>query len=407
MKESRTVFKNFSSSFIGTMIGNFFGFALLIYLPNIIGVEKYGIYNFSISYNMYFTMLTDLGIGIYSIKYINNTKDVKDYINKVFSIKILLGVISLILSVLILYILGVDGEKFKFTLIVNISIIATAICIDYFFNALNEMQYSALYTAFRNLIIFLLSIIWVKGEGDLYNVAIIYTVALFISSALLLYIFKQKHFKINIVKVKTSDFKLIKATIPLAISLIMIQINNNFDIIYLSMVKGDKAVGIYSAAYKIINFLIAILVVYFNSAYPTIARLYSEDKILLSQMINKFFRYGLIIVLPITVGGALVSEKLINFIYKIKYADASAVFTVLIFLMLIRFVASTYGAVLLMGSQAKNYTVTVIIGATLNIILNLILAPKFSYIGCSFATVISETIQIFLFYYFCKKEVKY
>ncbi|WP_338595359.1 flippase [Clostridium baratii] len=406
MNESKTLFKNFSSSFIGTVIGNIFAFGLLIYLPNIIGVKNYGIYNFAISYNMYFLILTDLGISIYSIKYINNNKVINKYVNKIFSLKLFLGILSFILSAIILKLSNVSNEKFIFTTIINISIIATSISIDYLFNALNEMKYSALYTSSKNVIMFILTIIFVRNMEHMYSVAIIYTISLFISAFILLYIFNKIHFKIKLRRVELEDFAIIKNTIPLAISLIMIQLNNNFDILYLSFLKGDTDVGIYSAAYKIINFLIALLVVYFNSAYPTISQLYNEDKYRLGDYLKKFFDYGLIIVLPITVGGIMLGDNIVSFLYGSNYENSGTVLKLLVVLIIIRFIASTYGAVLLMGNEAKKYTMVVIIGAIINILFNCLLAPKFSYNGCAIATLISEFIQIILFYYYCNKEVK-
>ena len=66
-------------------------------------------------------------------------------------------------------------------------------------------------------------------------------------------------------------------------------------------------------------------------------------------------------------------------------------------------ITSTYGSVLIMGDGAKDFSKCVFIGATINVILNVILVPYYGSIGAALATLICEVVQgVYLFKYFRK-----
>ncbi|EJT6165214.1 oligosaccharide flippase family protein [Clostridium perfringens] len=190
----------------------------------------------------------------------------------------------------------------------SFSILGTGIFIDYIFNSLNNMKYIGISVVIRNIIFFTLCITFVKNVEQTYLVSLFYSLAIIISSNVLIFIFKKTNFKLKFRKIKLKEFNIVRASIPLAISLFMVQINNNFNIIYLKAIKTQDIVGYYSAPYKIINFLIDVLCIYFNAAYPTIARLIKKNKEELNNYIYKFYYIGVIFVFPIVLGNIIIGN---------------------------------------------------------------------------------------------------
>lgn len=399
MNNVNRLIKNFLSSISGNLVGQAINFFIMMYLPRILGPDGYGIFNFSQSYVMYFYLICDLGLSLYCVREVNqNKQDEKEIINKIYTLKLYLSIISTIIFYVTIIFIS-KSIMVKYALIcVGFSIFFTGITIDYLFNALSDMKYSGIYAAIKNIIFGLLCFLFIKSKNDVFLASLFYTVSLGLAQIYLFIKFRNKYFKLKIVKLAFLDINILRGALPLAISLFMVQINNNFDIVYLSFTKTQREVGYYSAPYKIINFLIAILCIYFNAAYPTIAQLLKNDRNELNQYIYKFYTYGAMVVIPIIFGGIALNDKIINFLFGSQYNPSIILFSILLPLIFIRLVTSTYGAVLIMGEGSKYFSKGVIMGAIINVILNIILTPHYGAKGSAVATLICESIQgVYLF----------
>ncbi|ELC8398754.1 flippase [Clostridium perfringens] len=405
MSEIKILLKNFSSSAIGTLLGQIINFFTLLYLPRVLGPDGYGIFSFSQSLAMYFLLFADLGLSLYCIRNVNQKEEseVENEITSIFSMKIILSIISTIGFILIAMLFNGSNLERKSLFFMSFSILGTGIFIDYIFNSLNNMKYIGISVAIKNTIFFILCISFIKDIKQTYLVALFYSLGIIISSLFLIFIFKKTNFKLKFRKVKLKEFNIIKASIPLAISLFMVQINNNFDIIYLSATKNQDIVGYYSAPYKIINFLIAILCIYFNAAYPTIAKLIKNNKEDLNKYIYKFYYIGVVFIFPIVFGGIVLNKDIIMLLFGSKFAESEMIFVLLLPLILIRMITSTFGSVLIMGEGSKLFSRAVFMGASINILLNIILVPRYEAEGAALATLICEISQGILLYIYFRK----
>jgi O-antigen/teichoic acid export membrane protein len=407
MNHLNMLIKNFTSSAFGNIIGQILAFFTLLYLPNVLGPSAYGIYNSAVALMMYFFLLCDLGLSIYCIREVNKKNNGDAIINKIFMLKFYLSILSSILFVIICILVYRDTlERITFVSM-SVGVFSMGVYIDYAFNAKNDMKYIGRGNIIKNLLFFIFVIIFIKTKNDIYYATILYSLSLMITSLYLILAYNKRYHKLKFTKIEINDIKLIKYALPMAISLLMVQINNNFDILYLSFVKGKEIVGYYSAAYRIINAIITIMVFYFNSAYPTISELHNKNKEMLKNYMEKFYVIGAAFIFPITFGGIALGNKIILLLYSQNYFPSIRAFKILLVLLIIRYISSVFGAVLIMGNESKKFTMCVIIGAIINVILNIVLVPKYSFIGSSFSTIVCEMVQMLLLFYFCFKDIKF
>ncbi|GAH67637.1 unnamed protein product, partial [marine sediment metagenome] len=106
--------------------------------------------------------------------------------------------------------------------------------------------------------------------------------------------------------------------------------------------------------------------------------------------------------IPIGIGTTLLADRIILLIFGIEYAQSIIALQVLIWTMVLTFAGAAF--VKLFESINRQIVITKISGicVIVNILLNLFLIPKFSYVGASIATVITEFIlvgSIFIFAY--------
>jgi O-antigen/teichoic acid export membrane protein len=110
--------------------------------------------------------------------------------------------------------------------------------------------------------------------------------------------------------------------------------------------------------------------------------------------------------LPITVGTTLIAPQIMELFGGRQYLPYSAqALAVLIWFLPFSYVNSVTQYVLIAVNQQRFLTVAFLIGATFNIIANLLLIPRYSFMGAATVTVLSEIVLFAPFYYSVRKNV--
>jgi len=197
----------------------------------------------------------------------------------------------------------------------------------------------------------------------------------------------------------------IKEALPFFLSSVFSVIAFKIDIVMLSMMKGDVVVGWYSAAYRLMEVLIFIPAAFANSIYPVFSNFYISSKESLKLLYQKFFKYLSIIGLPIAVGTTLLANKIILIIYKSGFLHSIIALQVLIWIIPIIFLTYMFGTILASINRQDLTLKSISLCMSLNVVMNLILIPRYSYIGASIATIVTELLSFILGYYFLSKLI--
>ena len=155
---------------------------------------------------------------------------------------------------------------------------------------------------------------------------------------------------------------------------------------------GDFATGIYNATYKLINVLTLFYAIYTAVFFPIMSKQYKKGGSLLTLSFEKSTKFLSMITIPIAVACLFYSNDIIHFIYGHQYDQAGVVLQILIWTVCFLFINGAASTSL--NASHKEYSVTKIylVAAIFNVILNLFLIPKYSYIGASISTVLSEVL---------------
>jgi O-antigen/teichoic acid export membrane protein len=198
------------------------------------------------------------------------------------------------------------------------------------------------------------------------------------------------------------DFDFWKSTIKIALPMGMLSlfalIYIRIDTIMLSMMKGDAVVGWYNAAYNLVLAFTPIPQLFMNALFPLMSSYYVSSKDSLKIAYEKSFNYLFILGLPLAVGTTLLAERFILLFYGEQFYPSIIALQILAWDILLIFSCMCFAFIL--ASIDKQNQMAVIAGcaAFINVILNLFLIPSFSYIGAAIATIITETILIFLYF---------
>jgi O-antigen/teichoic acid export membrane protein len=160
--------------------------------------------------------------------------------------------------------------------------------------------------------------------------------------------------------------------------------------VMLSLMKGDEVVGWYNAAYRLVFSLGIIPSVYFSAAFPVMSKFFITSHESLRLINEKSIKYMCIVALPMAVGTSLLASKVVPLVFGAGYQNSVIALQLLVWAVAFVFISSAFAR--LFESLNRQMIVSIVAGscAFINVALNLILIPNFSYKGSCIATVATE-----------------
>jgi len=194
-------------------------------------------------------------------------------------------------------------------------------------------------------------------------------------------------------------------TIPFGLNSLIVFPFVRFDIILLSKMTTMAAVGLYSAAAKLMEVFLVVPIVFFAIMLPQVARHMAEmTEDSLDRLRVSFERYFMIVI-PIGVGAICFAQPAILLVYGAAFVDSIVLLKIHMVAYLILTIDVAFSLVLKAAGFQKNDLYISLITAISNILLNLVLIPPYSVIGASIALVSAVLISALLRFGFLSRYV--
>jgi O-antigen/teichoic acid export membrane protein len=163
----------------------------------------------------------------------------------------------------------------------------------------------------------------------------------------------------------------------------------------------------YNLAFNLVIALTAVPTVLITALLPVLSRLYKTSTDLTRLTQQKVMKYMFALGLPVTVGGIILADKIIQFVYSSTFWDSALVFRILLPVIAITYFGTGIGSVLASANRIKFNTVSATIGASINVLLCLVLVPLFGAPGAAAAfTIASFTIMAVGLYFLSRYVFK-
>lgn len=380
------------------------------YISRVLGAENIGIYSYTISISAYFILFGSLGIALYGQRQIAyEQKDKKKYSLTFWEI-VLLRIITMSISLIVFYFTFAIGNNDYniYYKILMLEIIGNCLDISWFFQGMEEFKK----TVIRNTIIKLISIIsifiLVKTEADLPIYFGIYVLSILIGN-ISLYLYLPKFLsKIQIKELKI--FRHLKPTLGLFVPQIAIQVYTVLDRTMIGTIIADKSeVGFYEQSQKIIKLLLTVITSLGTVMLPRIASNFvSGEKDKINEYMKKSFNMVFLLAFPMMFGIISVSKAFVPIFFGQGYDKVAILMSIISPIILLIGLSNVTGTqYLLPTKRQKEYTISVVIGAITNFIMNACLIWKFGAIGASIGTVMAEFMVTAIQAYFVRKDFNF
>ncbi len=401
----QTIFKNIFWTGLSDGITKFLKLGLIIYVARVLGATEYGKFTFAMSFISLFVVFFNLGLSDIIPREFSQEKKGKQEFFSLLSLEIILGLITLILILVSSFFITPDPEIRKVIWILAIFSSAGnfARVFKAFFTARQRMEYTSWGDILEVLIVLGLGLFVILNFPSIINLSYAYLFSSLASLVFLLVIFQFKIYPLKVLWDRAVWKNFLGMSWPLALASLFGTVYVYIDSVMMGYLGQITEAGWYSAAYKIIipaSFLMGIVSVGF---YPVLSKFFKESKEKFQKVWNYQMELMVLLSVPSMAGGFILAPKIIEFIYGQSFAPSVLAFQILLIMVGTIYFSGPLGQALIISNHPKKYFWVTFLGAIVNIILNLILIPRFSLYGAAVATSITYVLILFMFLIFVSK----
>jgi PST family polysaccharide transporter len=182
---------------------------------------------------------------------------------------------------------------------------------------------------------------------------------------------------------------LLSASWPLMLTGISIMISMRADQVLIGQYLSDRQVGIYSAAAKIAEIWYFIPLAIAGSTFPLLVESKKQGEDIYYQRLQSL--YNVLVLLPIVVGliMSVLASPIVRFLYGPAYIGSARVLSVLIWSGVPVSFGCAWANWMLLENRTRMMFYFQLATALTNVLLNLVLIPRFGIMGSAYATLIS------------------
>lgn len=380
------------------------------YLSRVLHADGIGQYSYSYAIAYYFVLFSMLGVNNYGNRSIAKVRDKKEELSRTFLCIYTIQLMSTILCSLAYIIYAVFFSNSQMAIIMIFYVVSAGLDINWLFWGLEEFKL----TVTRNVVIKLMTttaiFLFVKNASDVYLYGAIMVAGILVSQVILWPFAKKQVDFTEIKKIHISDIVIhIKPNLKLFIPTVAVSVYKIMDKIMLGAMTEEVQVGFYESADKIITIPICVVTSLGTVMLPRMANLMTkkDNKDGVQNLILKSIVFAVFLTAPISFGIMSIAKEFVPLFYGIEFEPCIQLFYTLlpscIFVAIANVIRTQY---LIPAGFDKEYILSCVIGAVVNLIINVSLIPKFASLGAAIGTLIAE-FSVLLYQFWVTRKVIY
>jgi O-antigen/teichoic acid export membrane protein len=401
--ETKSIKKNAFFAIVKDVANMLFPVIIFAYVSRKLNPDGIGQINFSNTYVNYFILLAGLGINRYGTRECARIKENKEKINEVASELLFINVCATVISFVIFGIslkLNKSVEPYLHTIyIYAVAIPLSAMSMEWIYQAMEEYEYITKRVLLFRVVGLLLTFVLVRDKSDLYKFAAIQVIANY-GNYILNFVNARKYIKLKKIHLANLRRHLIPMLVLFSASLSS-TLYSNIDVTMLGLMVDETAVGIYSAATKIVHMVSAVMISGILVFLPRMSLLVEKNN---SEMVEdyqkKLFNIAYLVTIPCVCFVIVWSKSAIYLLAGKEFEEAGLILNLLSVVLFTVVSKNLFeNAVLLPNRRDNLVMLATVIGACFNILCNYILIPKFAVYGATIASVLSEMAVFCIYLY--------
>ncbi len=407
---NKTIASNSTIVISAEMLNKLIRIVLVVFSARLLGDTNYGKFTFALAFTTLFLIITDMGTHQLLVRELARKPEmIKKYLGNALVIKLFLSLFYLTSVFLIINLANKSSDVV--TTVYIFAIYQIFISFNLFFKsvfqAFQRIKYDAVATLLQTILDTSFGITILLLGGNFQLLASMYLLASFLTLVYCLRIVTTKFSSLSL----QVDFSTVKfffhEGLPFGIIIFFAMMYTYIDSVMLSLMVNDEVVGWYNAAYRLVFTMLVVPTVIRKAVFPALSKFYKESIADFTRLFEETFKVMLFLGVSLAFLISLLADKIILLFYGKEYINAAGALQILVWGTALIF-STTVMTHATRSANRQRFTAKVVgFGAFLNLGLNFVFIPKYSYIGAAFATLITEA-STFLFHliYLSNKLVK-
>ena len=353
--------------------------------------EGVGANAFTNSIIQYFILFASMGIGYYGNRQIAYVRDNRTKMAKTFwEIQIVKTIMTLVSIIAFEIFLIFYTRQFDYMLAQSLNLIAVAFDISWFYEGIENFKVTVLKNSLVKIVSMIAIFLFIKGPYDV----TLYIVVLALSTLLgNLTLWPDIYRDLPKINVKSLNpwihfLPMVELFIPQIATQVYVQLNRTM----LGVMVNETASGYYQYSDNLVKLILALVTATGTVMLPHVANAVSRgDMEKVNQMLYKSFDFVSAIAIPMMFGLAAISLTLAPKYYGPGYGPVGPAMMIESIVILMIAWSNALGVQYLLPiHHQKQFTISVTVGALINIILNFPLIHFYGLNGAMWSTVLSE-----------------
>lgn len=402
--------QNIAFNVLKTLMTILFPIATFTYVARVISVEGLGKVTFAKNFVSYFCLLASLGISYYGIREGAKVAKDKEKFSKLFWEIFIVNMISTTISFAALMVVIFNVESladYRIVLLINSgTVIIGGLGCEWVLGAVEEYKFISIRTIVVQLVCLIIIFLTIRDETDYLMYAVFLVIAGYGPSVFNLF-FIRKNKLIQVVSLNMLEFRShLKPIFILFAMLVSIDFYTLLDTTMLGFIKGDRSVGIYTAAIKVPRLVNSLIASVGTVLVPRLAYYYEVDKKKFNQLSNKAMSFISLITIPCAIGLYMLANEIILLVCGDKYVDSIFTLQLLTPIVIIIPISVLFNNQIFIPMRKEIYVLkSTCIGAIVNLIANSVLIPRYAENGAAVATVLAEFVVMSICLYHAQKQL--
>lgn len=368
---------------------------IIIYAARVLGAKGWGLFSYAVSLAGLITAFTDFGVGPLLTREAAKTGDPEEkarIISTSFFIKIALLAVG---AAIILF------AAPRFTKLADATALFPIIALVLIFDtlrgfgasvarALERMEWEAGFYLLTNGAIIFFGFLALRSYGSVAAFTWAYAAGT-AAGAAAMFLKLRGYFSKLLQRFRwKSVAPILAAAWPFAISGLLGGLMINTDIQLIGYFSSASEVGFYSAADRIVQILYVLPTIFAGSTFPAFARFARRDNPLMRRVLERVTSAAFAIALPVALVGIATAPAIIRTIFGAAYLPASASLQILLGALLFNYPSVIFSNAVFAYDRQKDLVRFAALGGFSNLLLDLVLIPRFGITGSAVATFLAQ-----------------
>jgi O-antigen/teichoic acid export membrane protein len=382
-------------------------FGIDLNVQNTVGAEAYGFYFTLFNFSFLFNILFDFGITNFNNRNIaQNNQLLNKHFSSILILKVLLGVVYFLVTFTMAIIWGYKSEELRmlFFLGINQFLISFILYLRSNVSALLLFKTDSILSVLDRIVMIAITsvLLWggvtktpFKIEWFVYSQTIAYILTFLVAF---------------IIVIKKSSFRrlnwnfpfflmILKQSLPFAILVLLMAFYNKIDTVMIARLiegpAGKIQSGIYAHSYRLLDASTSIAFLFSLMLLPLFATLI-KSKGRVENMVKLSFSILFVLSVIVSAVSFTYSYQIIDLLYDHYIAESARLFPILMASFVAISTTYVFGTLLTANGNLRQLNYMAAAGMVFNVVINLILIPRYGAYGSAWASLATQSIMAIL-----------